>query len=495
MERLFSVPVRADEMCCRGGVDPVPAGTVVTTDTYFGAFPCEPYARYTTVKRLRACARLTGRGRVALRHLSGDGTMRDVLAAEQVYNADVPATIAVTADLSEYRTGCLYLAVSADAQTRILDLWYEGEGEVKPARVAVIICTYRREETVRRNLSLMALALAQDPLLAGSLEIFCVDNGGTLASVPESVRLIPNRNFGGSGGYARGMIEAKGCTHLWLMDDDIGIEPSTLRRAVTFLRHRRDDALRLAGGMFAFDSPTVQHEATARFDGYTFHSNGAGLDFRDRASLLRDCIETDDNTYGGWWSMIVPATGALPMPFFIKLDDVEYGLRQTGPCAVMCGFGVWHEAFGRKGNAWTEYYTTRNTLIIQSMYPRLGRSAVKTLGIRLLKALAYGEPMCMAAALQGVEDYLAGPEAFSRVDPEARHRAVMQAFGAKLAADMTRSRMLGSAVRNLLKVGNWRSVGLFFRALCRLARRRDRRTAWAALSDEAFWMRYLGLKT
>ena len=321
-----------------------------------------------------------------------------------------------------------------------------------------------------------------------------MDNGRTLASAPAPVRLIPNRNFGGSGGYARGMIEAKGCTHLWLMDDDIGIEPAILRRAVTFLRHRRDDALRLSAGMFAFEAPTVQHEATARFDGYTFRSNGAGLDFRDRASLLRACVETDENTYGGWWSMVVPATGALPMPFFIKLDDVEFGLRQGGPCAVMCGFGVWHEAFGSKGNAWTEYYTTRNTLIVQSLYPRLGRSAVKTLGIRLLKALAYGEPMCMAAALQGVEDYMAGPEAFGRVDPEARHRSVMQAFGAKLASDMTRSRMLGSAARNLLKVGNWRSFGLFFRALCRLARRRDRRAAWAALADEAFWVRYLGLK-
>lgn len=142
MERLFSVPVKADVMYLR-----TDAAGGMSSDTYFGAFPCAPYAQHTTVARLRACVRLTGRGRVALRHLSGDGAATDVLVAEQAYDADAPATLALTADLGGYPTGCLYLAVSADAQTHIEDLWYEGEGEVKPARVAVIICTYGGRRT------------------------------------------------------------------------------------------------------------------------------------------------------------------------------------------------------------------------------------------------------------------------------------------------------------------------------------------------------------
>ena len=57
---------------------------------------------------------------------------------------------------------------------------------------------------------------------------------------------------------------------------------------------------------------------------------------------------------------------------------------------------------------------------MQSMHINLPHNATKMMGIRLLKALAYGEPKCMEAALRGVKDYAAGPEVFKETNPDER---------------------------------------------------------------------------
>ena len=454
MEKLFSVPLILKEMYLRGsavktedGINVV-SGQSLTTDTYFGSFPCRVYAESTTVETVQACAKVQGIGKLQLMHYSEDA---DECVEETVFDSpDAFVTVAVSTDLSAHRDGILYLKLSGTVE--VSGIWYEGEtGQTwkKDVRIAVIICTYRREEYVLGNLRRLCRTIAADPLLQESLRVICVDNGATLtestlanaipAGQTECITLIRNRNYGGSGGYARGMLEAQGIggfTHFWMMDDDIRFEPAIFRRAVAFLQYRRTDDIRLAAGMFSFEKPAIQQEATADFNGYTFISNASELDFRDRTSLLLNNVQSNERTYGGWWSLITPANQALPMPFFIKMDDVEYGLRQNreqpvgvsekkaaqGETAadakpqyvIMNGFGVWHEAFGKKGNAWAEYYTTRNTLILQSLYPEFPSDPVKMLGIRLLKALAYNEPKCMEAVLRGVTDYAAGPEAFSQ---------------------------------------------------------------------------------
>lgn len=522
MEKLFTVPLKLNEMYLRGNAActadgiALKAGTSVSTDTYFGCFPCAPYVENTSIKKILACAEVRGKGRVLLLCQSSG---RDTVLGIQEFDNACSSVVSLPASLKK---GCLYLRIDADSNTEISGLWFECAAGVKETGIAVIICTYRREENVLRNLQLLVDTISKDELLKGHVRVFCVDNGGTLlekengGAVPEGVILVHNRNYGGSGGYARGMLEALSnglrteestenpFTHFWLMDDDIRFDDSILRRAVTFLTHRNKDDVRLAAGMFPFENPTVQHEASAVFNGYTFRSNCGALDFRDRRALLKNIVGKQENAYGGWWSLIIPAPKpenssgipsdgpALPMPFFIKLDDVEYGLRFPGSYVVMNGFGVWHEAFGKKGNAWSEYYTTRNTLITQNLHPELPNDAVKMIGIRLLKALAYGEPKCMEAVYKAVEDYAAGAEAFKNVDPVLLHKEVLEKFKASLASDMSRKKMLGRAAVNVLKPKNWKSVRLYCKTVSMLKKCKHD-DGWKGMGTQAFWEKYLGL--
>ena len=468
----------------------VNSGRYITTDTYFGCFSGNVYNENTNLKLVRACVTLTGKGSVRLMKINS-GTV-DELVSEEAYDDTHVKTVQLDFLPSD---SCYYLSIESKKNTRIFNVYYEGEGILRETRIAIIICTYRREAIVQNNLRNLYMAISSSEELKKSVDVFCIDNGCTLNEVPKSFKLIPNRNFGGSGGYARGMIEAKEYTHLWLMDDDIKFDSSIIQRAVSFLKFRNSDGIKLAAGMFSFEEPTIQKEATGIFNGYTFKSNASGLNFEKRGSLLKNCIQQRANMYGGWWSLIFPKTEYLPMQFFIKLDDIEYGLRSVddGRYVIMNGFGVWHEAFGNKANAWSEYYTTRNTLIVQSMYPHLNHNYRKMMRIRLLKSLAYGESKCMGAALQGVIDYLEGPEKFSAINPETRHKEIMMDYGAPLVSNMTRGRMLVEALKHINKPDSRVSILLYKEALEMMKRMRSLKQNWKWLATEEFWKGYLGL--
>lgn len=495
METLFYVPLIMDSMYIRGNGEKrekrivLRPGRFISTDSYFGCFPCEPYAENTTIKEISAIIALKGRGVIRLHWFT---LLKDQVVDEFNFQSEQETEIKLSACISEYATGCLYMEVLAENETEIISIRYEGEGDVRNTQITIIICSYKRDAFILRNLQLLSDTISEDELLRKSLNVICVDNGRTLTADFSGVKLIQNRNFGGSGGYARGMLAADKCTHFWMMDDDIQFNPSILRRAVSFIRHRKNDEIRLAAGMFSFETPTIQNEATASFNGYTFISNGHGLDFREKDALLNNRIEFPEHIYGGWWSLIMPATNELPMPFFIKIDDVEYAIRNPGIFVIMNGFGVWHEAFEKKGNAWTEYYTTRNTLIVQDIYPELPHSAAKMMAIRLLKALAYGEPKCMEAAFRGVEDYAAGAENFREVNPEQRHEDIMEKFSASLMSDMSRKKMLRYAAINVFRPRNWKSICLFFRAVRRI-NGGNKNSPWNELNTAEFWQNYLKL--
>ena len=54
----------------------------------------------------------------------------------------------------------------------------------------------------------------------------------------------------------------------------------------------------------------------------------------------------------------------LPLPYFVRCDDAEYGVRCNKPFMTMNSICIWHESFHVRYNAAVErYQTTRNTLI------------------------------------------------------------------------------------------------------------------------------------
>ena len=181
-------------------------------------------------------------------------------------------------------------------------------------------------------------------------------------------------NFGGSGGFTRGIIEnlkTKINDYVLLMDDDIDLDTSVLERTYGLLCGLKDDYKEsfLSGAMLRMHTPYIQHENTAYWRKIRLHSFGKDWNLTDNQVLINnEKIPDIDNQYGAWWYCCIPLERiekiGLPLPIFIKGDDMEYGIRNNRKILHLNGIGVWHEAFENKSSVLTNYLSDRNMLII-----------------------------------------------------------------------------------------------------------------------------------
>jgi len=86
--------------------------------------------------------------------------------------------------------------------------------------------------------------------------------------------------------------------------------------------------------------------------------------------------------FNGWWCFAFPIEAldrvGLPMPCFIRGDDVEFGyrLKQAGmPTLGWPGLAVWHMPFAEKSAPWHLFYDRRNSLFANARHRRIGRLA------------------------------------------------------------------------------------------------------------------------
>ena len=300
--------------------------------------------------------------------------------------------------------------------------------DLRPDHVdlGIVICTFQREERVIMTLSRLNEVISDEEYgLKDKVTVYVVDNGRTLKKEfmnYDHVRLMPNKNNGGSGGFTRGMIEARKDekTHILLMDDDIELDPNTIYKTfnlISVLNDKHKKAFVL-GGMLLPETPNIQYEAGAEYL-RQFRRGKHMLDLSDVNALIKN-DESEPADYGGWWYMCMPVSAAeeLPLPLFIKLDDVEFGLRRMNDHIVMNGIGIWHDSFESKAEPITDYYfLRRNALILYSMY---GKKNGLLAGIRHFMRMAH----CIKEekndeylyTRRAVNDFLSGAEFIADAD-------------------------------------------------------------------------------
>lgn len=297
----------------------------------------------------------------------------------------------------------------------------------RDVEIALNICTYRREDYVYRNTGLIREKIwdNESSPLRDHLEIFISDNAGTLDFI-DGAHVVVNKNVGGSGGFARGLMEIldKGrATHAVYMDDDITLMPESLERLYAFLSVVRDEYKNspVGGAMLRLDSPCMQHESLAKWHGLLSQSLKTGIDLSERKNVIAN-LAGEDADYSAWWFSCVSTEMArekgLPLPIFVRMDDVEYGLRMGVSPIALPGVNVWHEPFERKHSAGTEYYHARNSLIVNSLRTP-DMPAAKLLGRLITGTLMRYRYVHAEMVIRGIEDFLKGPEFLMELDPQA----------------------------------------------------------------------------
>lgn len=416
-------------------------------NTYFNGFSIGKWKKYTKLESLFFALNFRGKVRVFLfqEERIGRDVYRKYLLETEVESEGGIKTFPFEGYSEK---GILSLEIIAVENTTVYGGYFYteiAETDRRNVKIALDICTYKREKFVLKNMDILKREIfAQDKYktFRNSLEVFVVDNAGTLDERNfdgQRFYLIRNRNVGGSGGFTRGMIEIKArqkernYTHALLMDDDVVIEPEALFRTWTLLSILKDKYAEafVGGAMLRRDKPFIQVESGAFWNGGNLLSRKGGLDLRNAEACLFNEIE-ESVDYSAWWYSAVPldiiTDENLPLPLFIRGDDVEYGLRNAKTIVLMNGICVWHEPFENKYSSSIFYYIIRNRLIDNAVHgiALSKKDFIKELEHQVNLELYLCRYKNVHLLLQGVEDYLKGVDWMKAIDGENLHRKIIQ---------------------------------------------------------------------
>lgn len=339
-------------------------------------------------------------------------------------------------------------------------------------RLGINICTYKREPYVSRNMRTL-IEWAEETRNQGpdaalfdgrsdvskNMRVFIIDNGQTLgdnaefrdllskaSSVRKMIKVIPNANTGGTGGFSRGMQEAMdrrselGLTHLLMMDDDAVFDPDLFVRLYGFLSMLRPEYkdITVGGALLREDYRYIQHAAGEWFTNYKVVNKHPLVDMREYANCVSDWMtgtEDEHSMYGAWWCccyhMDAITRENMPLPLFVHHDDIQFGMKQSDRGIVFLnGVGVWHQGFELVFPGTKQYYNMRNTLITMSMFePELLKKTYRRFAVRryigMLISLRYAD---CEFVYRGLRDFLKGREWLAGSDPEAIHKDLMEVY-------------------------------------------------------------------
>ncbi len=439
-----------EELFCRGefGYDDgeltLEQGREISFNSYFNTFFAAQWQELTEIRKVRFRLRLQGTG--CVRILSADSEGGVQLLEEVPFALKQKTDCFIGQDYSIRRLGhACWLSLKADQGTvRIAGGSIVTETEPQQElKIACCFCTYKREKEIRRNVhDLLEGASAEDSLLKGKIDIYVADNGHTLTMEDfgnaEQVFLFENRNYGGSSGFTRCLMEAglknKGkYSHLILMDDDALIRSSVLERTAQLLSFLKPEyqGHMIGGALLSLQQPWIQAENGAQFVRRGVVLNGERIDLRDFDKVLHIQTRDRDVNYNAWFFSCIPAgfvTGTnLPMPFFLHGDDIEYGLRFEKKILTLNGICIWHPDPTSSRRAAMVYYDHRNYSIIEAIHdPAMNTGKyLRTEGIKILRHLTEYRYDDALYSIRGSRDFLRGVDWYRQQDPESLNREIL----------------------------------------------------------------------
>ena len=415
----------------------VPAQSRSSFGTYFNAFPAAYWRRWTIVERVTLRVTVSGSGSVIVYKSNARGASHRVDSARIAADS---AELVFELPLNTFGDGGWYwFDVAADSEDAVVEAarWEARvPAETPRGRATIGITTFNRPTDCATVLGQLG---ASDTLPEVLNEVVVVDQGNKKVvdddrfpaarkSLGKSLRMIDQPNLGGSGGFSRGMYEAMegGADYVLLLDDDVRVDPEGIVRAVAFADLSRVPTI-VGGHMFSMYERTSLHAYAEQVQPWRFWwraVKGTRPDHDLAIAPLRTTAwlhQRADADYNGWWMCLIPTSVirriGLSLPFFIKWDDSEYGLRARGagvPTVSFPGAAVWHVPWTDKDDSldWQAYFHERNRLVaalIHSQYKHGGHVITESMQGQI-KHLLSSQYSVVELRLKAIEDILSGPD-------------------------------------------------------------------------------------
>ncbi|MCM1537458.1 MAG: glycosyltransferase [bacterium] len=418
----------------------------VSFDTYYNAFSTGKWKKYTSISSVGLRVRFIGEAVIEVFH-SRDGRER---IAKKRFCVNTPTVTEKILEVGELpNQGVLYFTIEARGTFCLYEAaWCSESSKVNDSiKLGLAICTYKKEDWVMENSNIINHSLEEGKLklFSEKVRILIADNGKTLKKkqvTNEYVKVIPNKNCGGVGGFTRCILEFLKCndagkdkiSHVVLMDDDVIIEPEVIIRTIVFLMYlkKKYTSYSLCGAMLYQENMSIQHSSGEAW------RNGVGIRLKANYNLenfekvvLNEKEEKID--YAGWFYCVMPIAEidnhGLPLPIFIHCDDIEYGLRMQGKFITLNGINIWHPDHRMKHTIYMRYYDTRNRLIVNAIHENrcinTRRYIISLLCREFIKDILRYDYIDLALTMQGVMDFCYGIDWLEKTDAEKRHRELL----------------------------------------------------------------------
>ncbi|KAA9152294.1 glycosyltransferase family 2 protein [Microbacterium lushaniae] len=434
-------PVRVSSLAQLGNIlgrsrARIAAGGRVSFGTYFNAFPASYWQHWTTVRSVRLTVRLSGSATILVYRSNGSGVKQRLETRE--VSGDSESSFDLT--LTQYSDGgWIWFDIAADEAPATFEgaEWTTADEPARVGKASIGITTYNKPGYCIDTLA----TLADAPEVLEVIDrIFVIDQGTDLvadqggfdevsAHLGDTLQIIQQPNIGGSGGFARAMtetLERQDSDFVQLLDDDVRIEPESVRRSVVFSRYATTPTI-VGGHMFdLLDRPKLHAWAEvvdeAPFMWRALYQEKLPHDFSvanlRQSPLLHMRMDAD---YNGWWMCLIPVEiirqVGLPLPAFIKWDDAEYSLRarEAGyPTVSLPGVALWHVSWVGKDDSidWQAYFHARNRIVsalLHSGAPRGGTLLRHSRRVDL-KHLMMMQYYPVALRHRALRDVLSGPQ-------------------------------------------------------------------------------------
>lgn len=332
--------------------------------------------------------------------------------------------------INEVRFDLISFILTANNELSFYDGAYTAsvdEGMIKNIHLTLMTTTYKKEKYVKQNKEILENSVFKDKNISDNLNWIIVDNGKSnelLQFESPKIKVFPNKNSGGSGGAARGMMEIaamKGeTTHLLIMDDDVKFVPYSFYKLLSFLKilKREYENDFIAGAMLEMERPYFQHEDLGHVGPYAII--GPAKPPRNMGILSNivkneKIMKRNSLHYSAWWFCCVPVSVVrpdnLPLPLFIRSDDIEFSIRNKAGIITMNGICIWHDSFSGRFKYSTDMYQSfRNELIISALHKNIHDAGIfkKVYDIFWQEMFKFNYKGAELVA-DAFEDYLKGP--------------------------------------------------------------------------------------
>jgi len=350
-------------------------------NTYYNGFSVNIWQQNCAFSKLSLWLRGKGRVRAELALMQHESDLarsrHDVLTHKILaqYNVELtPEGVSLPIEnWPQLKRGILYLSLQADDdRAEFYGGAFTTAEPPRPVRLGIVITHYNRKQYVLPALKRLKRDILDNPLYREHISIAVADNSRNITETEaQGATVLPNPNYGGAGGFARGLLhwQDKGFSHCLFMDDDASCETESIYRTLSLLQYARYDNLAVSGAMLREAEPYLLWAKGEYWHKFSIDCPKRGLDMRFAAHLLFAEEPNQNNTqqqYGGFWHFAFPIakTAHYPFPFFVRGDDMLFGLSNDFRIITLNGISAFAEDFSVKHTPFISYLSLRADLLI-----------------------------------------------------------------------------------------------------------------------------------